>query len=263
MKKFLLPFIALALMMSCSSDEKSVSEQKDSTLPKSISYVYPSLQLGTNSKGSLNYDGNKIVSILSEKSKKTFTYNGDLIVKQEEFDIDNGKEIKSSEVSYAYENQKLKTRIFREDFSQKYPDGQYIEKVIYTHSSSEIVTFIKYEVDNVTKEERKKSEGTLTYKNGNLTEEKEKFSAYTVTSLFEYDAKNNPLKNIVGFDILLNEIDGFGKNNIVKLTRTISGSATVGVYITSYVYNEKDYPVKHSSFDGGGKYIEYEIEYAY
>ena len=263
MKKLLLLFIAFNLATSCSSDENSPSEQKDSTLPKTISYLYPSPMLGTNTKETITYDGVKIVSILGKESKKTFTYNGDLIIKQEQFDIGSGKENKSSEVSYEYENGKLKTRILKEGISVDYPNGQYINKAVYTHTSNEVISYISYNIDKTTNIERKNGEGTLTYKNGNLVKHERKIDSYTVTSIFEYDSKKNPLKNIIGVNLLLNEFDQYGNNNIVKTTQKSSEFPNPSVYLTTYVYNNSDYPTKHTSFDGGGKDIEYEVEYTY
>lgn len=264
MKIKLFFFSAFALLLSsCSSDENSPSQEIDSTLPKTISYIYPSVYLGTNSKETLTYNGNKIVTIVREDSKTVFTYNGDVIIKEEVFDIENGKEIKNEEVSYSYENGKLKTRIFRESISAEYPDGYFIEKVVYTHNSNGTVSYINYDVENIKKTETKSAEGTLTYKDGNLIKIEEKSGSSATILLFEYDSKKNPLKNILGFNLLLNEIDGFGNNNIVKTTKTTTEFPNPSVYVTSYIYNDASYPTRHTSFDGGGKNIEYEIEYAY
>ncbi|MET3026258.1 hypothetical protein ABXT06_06250 [Flavobacterium sp. UW10123] len=265
MKKQLWLFGVLILILSsCSSDEKSSSEEMDSTLPKTISYIYPSPELGTNTKTTASYNGNKIVSLLREDSKTVFTYDGNVIVKQEIFDIDVvGKEVKNEEVTYIYESGKLKTRVIKEDFSAEYPDGYYIVKAVFTHTSNEAISYINYSVDKDTKEETKSSEGRLTYKEGNLIKEEQKVNSVIVTRVYEYDAKNNPLKNILGFNLLLNEIDGFGKNNILKTTRTSSEFDNTSVYLTKYIYNDNNYPTRHISFDGGGKDIEYEIEYTY
>ena len=265
MKRILCIFGALALLLSsCSSDEKSSPVEIDSTLPKTISYIYPSPQLGTNNKNTASYNGNKLISLVSEDSKKVFTYEGDVIVKQEVFDVDgNGKELKSAEVSYTYENGKLKTKVTREDFTVEYPNGYYIDKVVFTHTSNEVISYVNYSVNKDTKAETKNSEGKLTYKDENLVKDEQKFSAVTETWVYEYDTKNNPLKNILGFNLLLNEIDGFAKNNVVKTTKTSSEFPNAAVYATSYLYNNNNYPTRNTSFDGGGKNIEFEIEYTY
>ncbi|HEU0124843.1 hypothetical protein [Flavobacterium sp.] len=262
MKKLVLLFTVLSLIvLSCSSDDSNSSEDK-SVLPKTISYIYPSIYLGTNTKSTLTYNGNKIVSSTDEDSKTIFTYTGDLITKQEVFDIDDqGKETKTDEAVYTYENGKLKTRIFKENITAQYPDGEYIVKVVYTHASNESISYVNYSVDKNSKVELKTSEGVLTYKDGNLIKEQNTNSSGTSSRDYEYDGKNNPLKNIQGFNQLLNEISDIGRGNVVKTTFKPSGSSTA-TYLTTYIYNDKNFPTKHTSYAGNGS-IEYEIEYTY
>ena len=264
MKKLLLLCIALvAVLTSCANDDDSILEDS-LVLPQTITYTYPVISPGTNEKNTLTFDGNKIVSIVEFGSKVTFTYSGDFIIKQEAFDVDQqGKETKHSEVGYFYENGKLKTRTFTDGISVNNPDGLYFDKTVYTYSSNELISYVNSSVDNNTKKEIKTSEGTLTYKGDNLVKDQQKFDSVTITLSYEYDTKYNPLKNILGFNLLLNEISEFGKNNIVKTIRTSSDNTNIAVYLTSYIYNESDYPTKHTSFAGDGKSIEYEIEYTY
>ncbi|WP_289665362.1 hypothetical protein [Flavobacterium panacagri] len=264
MKKLVILFTALFFGMSSCSSEDGASSGDTSILPKTISYVYPNIYLGTNTTSTLTYSGNKIISSIDEDSKTLFTYTGDLITKQEVFDIDEkGKETKTAEAVYTYENGKLKTRVFKEDITAQYPDGEYIIKTVYNHISNESISFINYLVDKNTKAEIKDSEGSLTYKNGNLIKEQITSSTSTVSRDYEYDVKNNPLRNVTGFNLLLNEISEIGRNNSVKTTFKTSENSNTGVYLTSYIYNDKDYPTKQTSYDGSGVSIEYEIEYTY
>ena len=101
MKKILAIFTVLSLIASsCTSEENSNSEDK-SILPKTISYVYPNGILGKNHTSTLTYNGNKIVSSVKSDSKTVFTYTGDVITKQEVFDVDaQGKETKTKENSF-------------------------------------------------------------------------------------------------------------------------------------------------------------------
>lgn len=264
MKKKLFLFSALTLIFtSCSNDDNSSSENR-SILPKTISYIYPDKFLGTNSTSTLKFDGNKIISSIESDAKTVFIYSGDFITKQEVFDTDKqGKEIKDQEVVYSYENGKLKTRIFKEDITDQYPDGSYIEKTAYTHISNEQISYINYSIDKNTKLETKINEGILIYKDGNLVKEEQKFNSIKRTSVYEYDTNSNPLKNILGFNLLLNEISDVAKNNIIKTTRTSSENANSAVFLKNYIYNENGYPQKKTSFAGDGKSIEYEIEYTY
>ncbi|WP_337968809.1 hypothetical protein [uncultured Flavobacterium sp.] len=264
MKNLLLLFSALTLLLtSCSNDDNNSSEDK-SILPKIISYTYPSADLGTNSKNTIAYNGNKIVSVIDEDSKTLFTYDGDLIIKQEQFRIDQqANQSKSREVLYTYENGKLKTRTYRTNISAEYPEGNYTQKTVYTHTSNNLISYIDYLVDGDPKVEIKLGEGTLTYEVGNLVKELQKVNSVITTRVYEYDKKNNPLKNILGYNLLLNEISELGKNNVIKTTVSRSDYPNSFVFLTTFTYNDKGYPIKHTSFDGGGKSIEYEIEYTY
>ena len=271
MKKILYLFTAsLFVLSSCSSDiDDSLPElpsEDISILPKTISYEYPSDFLGTNSKSVITYDGNKIRSIVDESSKAIYTYEGNIITKYEQFSFEAlGKEVKRIEVLYEYEAGKLKTRIFKDGISENGPNGS-ITKTIYTHNQDSTISYIVYDVVSITKEKKKEGVGKLTYKDGNLIKSEHNNitnSLFDGVSVYEYDTKMNPLKNVLGYGLLLDEVEGFGKNNIIKTTRMTKGDTKDSVLITSYIYNDNVYPKRHTSLDGRGESIEYEIEYTY
>lgn len=270
MKKLLYLFTAsLFVLSSCSSDNDDLSPtlpiEEISILPKTISYIYPSDFFGTNSKSTITYSGNKILSIVDENSKTTYTYDGGLITKQEQFSINaQGKEVKAKEVVYLYENGKLKTRIYKTRISEDRPNG-YITKTIYTHNQDGTISYIVYDVDSITQVEKKQGTGKLIYKDGNLIKSETNNISISFGNgirVYEYDTKKNPLKNILGFSLLLDEVDDCGKNNVIKITRTSDEFSSPSVYITTYIYDDNGYPNRHTSFTGGGV-IEYEIEYTY
>ncbi|REG98644.1 hypothetical protein [Flavobacterium aquicola] len=264
MKKFshFLLALILVLISSCSSDDSSSDSGNNLVLPKTISMTFPGFP-SDNSKEVITYDGNKILTSVDEDSKTVFTYDGNFIVKQVKFDLGNkGEEIKDTEVLYTYENGKLKTRMLKKGFSTEYPNGQYIYKTVYTHNAYNQVTYVYYVVDAKTNMEVKDHQGILNYKDGNLVKEE-----FIVTNdqrnvrSYEYDDKNDPLKNILGFNLLLNEVN-CGNNNIIK---TISGASLLNpfVYIRNYIYSDNGYPTKMTSYTSDGKTIEYITEYTY
>jgi len=263
MKKLLLLCVALvAVLTSCANDDSSENSfpEDSSILPKTISYTYPDISLGTNSKITLSYDGNKILTSVEDDTKTIFTYTGNVITRQEKFDVDSkGIETKDIEVNYTYENGKLKTRVTK----NKYPDGEYIGKTVYIHTSENLVSFTNYSVNSDTKIETKINDGSLTYENGNLIKYQSVNGNSVSTRFFEYDGKNNPCKNILGFNLLLLDGIDFSVNNILKINRVETEFPDPVIYLTTYVYNDKNYPIKHTSFAGDGKSIEYEIEYTY
>lgn len=100
MKKHLLFLGVLALIVSSCSNEESFSSDENPILPKTISYTYPDFPQD-NVQVTLLYSGNKIVSSSNGDSKTVFTYDGNVITKQEQFLTDSdGKVTKDLEASY-------------------------------------------------------------------------------------------------------------------------------------------------------------------
>lgn len=250
-------------MSSCSSDNDDASTETNIILPKTIAFSYPDFPRD-NYKSAVTYDGNKIVSIVQESSKSMFFYTGNVISRQETFDIDAvGKETKDKVILYTYENGKLKTRVLAEDFTSAFPSGQNIYTTIYTHNTDDVVSYIQYYVDATTQVEKERFRGKMTYKDGNLIKKETGISVnYTESRLYEYDSKSNAFKNVLGLDLLLDEIDMFASNNCVKVTRIDASVPANVVYLTTYIYNENGYPTKRTSLTSMGT-VEQVVEFTY
>lgn len=247
MKKKLCLFIALALtIISCSNDDNSSSEN-NLILPKKISYTYPDSP-DENYESIITYDGNKIKSINDVSTIRKFIYDGNLIVKQLKFAVDSqGKETKIRETNYTYANGKLVSKIFALSFSETEPNGSYSSKTVYTHNTDGTISYIQY-LPNSTDIDYK---AILIYDNKNLIKREISFindpNYEKEIDAYEYDSKNNPLKNILGFDLLIEEISDFGNNNILKMTRTTNNEPSSVVVQGNYLYNENNYPLKNNS----------------
>jgi hypothetical protein len=270
MKKLLYLFTAsLVVLTSCSSNDDSYTAPSEDTsiLPKTITSIFPSDFFETTSKSIATYNGNKISSIISEGVITIFTYEGNIITKKEQFAIDaQGKETKTTEYLYTYENGKLKSRSLKIGIASMDSNDRYIIKTIYTHNQDGTIDYIESSINSNTQVETKQRIGKLTYKDGNLIKSEVKESLFVFENgirVFEYDAKNNPLKNVLGFSLLLDEISNYGNNNVVKITSTRPDYANPTVFLRTYIYNDNDYPLRYTSFSGDGKSIEYEIEYTY
>lgn len=233
------------MLTSCSNDDNSSSEES-LILPKTISYTYPNSP-EENYKTIMTYDGNKIVSIDKGDYKTKFIYDGNLIVKQLRFNVDSeGKEIKSRETVYTYSGGKLINKTSRISFSENQPNGSDFVKTDYTHIDDRTISCVQY-LPNSTDIDYT---ATLIYENKNLI----KKDLYIIEPIFliesdvyEYDSKNNPLKNILGFDLLIEEISGYGSNNLVKLKRANNEMAAGTIYKAGYIYDDNNYPIKNSS----------------
>ncbi len=240
------------MFTSCSSDDNDSSSSV--ILPKTVKHTFTSYP-EDNYTSTIVYNGNKIVSITDDDgSRQDFTYDGDVITKIIGYDIENGKDLKDNEVSYTYENGKLVTSSYAEVFSSEYPTGRYKGRNVYTHNSDGTVVKIEsYSINTSTGVETKNNYSLVnTFENGNLV----KITSTYQTDVFEYDSKNNPTKNILGLNLLLDE--GYSVNNIIKHT----SSQSTTVYKTEYVYDENGYPTKEIEYNNTGN-VDQVTEFTY
>lgn len=236
MKKILYLFGASLLMLtSCSNDEDSDSPDT-AYLVKEIAYVEGSYSFSSK----ITYNGNKIVSSVDSDGEKTlYTYTGDLITKEEEFAVGNNID---SKIEYSYDNNQLKTSVSTEISGSV----TYKSKNVYTHNSDGTVSCKTYNINLTTGAETLSYSGKYTFLNGNMVK-REQGTDYVL--VFEYDTKNNPIKNILGFDKLMET--EFSANNIIKITSTNNGS-NPSISTNQYDYNTAGYPTEQRSFYNGG-----------
>ena len=148
----------------------------------------------------------------------------------------------------------------------------------FTHNSDETVSYQKTTL-NSQNEEVKVYHGILSFKNKNLIKDKRTLddtepgitSNYDVS--YEYDLKNNPFYNILGFDKLLNQNDLISINNsqigIVESTITNAEdqiTSSANFYKSSFKYDKEGYPtekVAESVMPSDGKSGYLKTEYFY
>ena len=223
------------MLTSCSNDEDA-NRPETAYLVKELTFLEGPYSFSSK----ITYNGNKIVSVVdSDGAKIVYTYAGDLITKEEEFAMGNNID---SKVEYSYDNNQLKTSVSTEISGTE----TYKNKKVYTHNSDGTVNYKRYTVNVTTGAETLNSSGKYTFLNGNIVKN-EDVAGYSST--YEYDMKNNPLRNILGFDKLLEE--EFSVNNILKRTSTHNGTnPSVSTY--EYDYNTNGYPTEQRSFYNGG-----------
>nr|WP_294783185.1 hypothetical protein [uncultured Flavobacterium sp.] len=258
MKKNLFYFLAVsaAFLTSCANDVVEVKDKSKVILPKTIKY--------TNSVGSseftINYNNNKIVSIVGKNERTDYTYEGNFITKEIKYNTTGGKKVKLTEYSYSYSNGKLASTNFAKRFSDQFPNGDYKERSVYTFNADGNAVVKSYYTDlssEENKNERELETVVLSFDNGNLIKKVSELSLlsglhYAETRVdeykYEYDTNNNPFKNVLGFDLLMKDVF---VNNVIKTT--ISSVLPNGSYLntdttkTNYIYNVNGYPTKVTS----------------
>lgn len=202
------------------------------------------------------YNGNKIVySIDSEGLRMNIFYDGDLIAREEWFQGTTMVE----KIFYTYDNSKLVT------YQVLNLVDNIGQKITYDHNANVTISFTEFSGDLTTQDE---IESTGTISNTKLvrnminpiTLEQQVF-----TSTFTFDAKNNPFKNIVGYDKIYfadSEESLNYLNNITTNTKQIDAEPSTLYETLIYTYgtgNTADYPTIIIYNDGTGTELYTEV----
>lgn len=234
MKKILCVLGAITFVFtSCSKDDNDASDPASPILVKKITTTYSDGDLFTEE---YHYRGNKIVSVTEgDGSVSKYTYTGDLITKIEYFD-ETGLLNDISEYGY--------TDGLMTSYTEKY-DKDYNIKTKYTHNNDGTVSYEQFKVNIDTGlEEKFQQTGRLTYKDGNLIKAERSYDKFETVEIYEYDTKNSPFKNILGWNLLLDEEPAV-KNIIKKVdTSGSQGNIHIGTNIYTYKYDVNNYPTE-------------------
>lgn len=228
MKKLLLLFGALALSLtSCSSDDSPSDESTtDGVLLKKI--------ITTTSKGKVTtnytYNGNKIVSDVDDsgESNAYYTYTGDLITKIE-YKLPNGTVEQIN--TYAYTDGKLTT------FVRIDPGMDWGNKELYTYNADGTVTSKQYIGDAKTQTSLNATV-IIKFANGEVVD---MINDFNDSHSYTYDTKNNPFKNVLGWN-KINFTDGEA-NDVLHNMLTDKAEGELW-YSYTYTYNADGYPTK-------------------
>jgi len=261
MKKSLYLFsAALLVFVSCTNDyENSCIKKNDSdpvkndtiTPPKTdtipVVVVGPILlkkQVHTYANGEkstveLSYNDTKIVSDKDGDNITNYTYAGDVIKKIEKADA-AGVYLTNE---YFYTNGKL-DYIFSNEFG-----NYYITKYLYNSDGS--VFYVKSNSDSLKNDKGDTPiSGRYTFSGGNLITDQFYNGAFESVTTYEYDSKNNPRVNVLGFDSLVDNNQGFAvKNNVIKkITKNNvdPNNTLVQTIVYVYEYDANGYPTKRT-----------------
>lgn len=216
---FFLYLIIAGLIWSCTKDELS---NPDSVLLTKM-----------NSGGEdifFKYNGNKLVELYTDEygTAVVFTYTGDKITKMEHVDDE------SQIVLYNYSDNRLVK-------AQTFLKGKLVHTAEYSYNTDGTV-----DVKDLNPQKDGSiyvtSEKEYYDANGNRVKREDSRNNPPTTYSYEYDSKNNPYKNITGF----NFITRIGKNNLISETIN-SGSGFISNTTHDYQYNELDYPISHTT----------------
>jgi len=218
---------------SCSNDDNDSSDSTSSILVKKRIFTESD---GTSYFSDYLYEGNKLKSVTdSDGSVMKYTYTGNLITKIEEFDKKGNL---NSITDYNYINGKLDNEVYKHAWEE------YYYKTKYTYNANGTVEYNQFEGNVSTgTEEVSGATGKYTIKDGNQMKLEVSYGdGYSY--VYEYDTKNNPFKNILGFDLLFD--DESYVNNLVMKTSTSGSGTDIRTSTTTYTYkyDVNNYPTE-------------------
>lgn len=233
--------VLLLFITSCSNDDDDNNNEV-----KLLKRLIEVNQDGSSSTTNFIYNGNQIVSIVSETKSETFIYTGDLITKIIETDKKTGS---TTTMEFIYSAVKL-TKIISSDNSvlnYVYNEDQTVsyEKTVKNAQNKDVVVF----------------HGVLFFAKNNLVKDQKILDDAGVgiiasnTTNIVYDDKMNALNNIKGYSKLLNYAGLISKNNVVIRTEdsTIKEIAnnqiisSIKRYDNKNEYNIQGYPIEITS----------------
>jgi hypothetical protein len=223
-KIFLLLSITFLILQSCSSGGSSDSSNQTILLKKIVV---------SGQSINFTYQGNKLSRIVYPQGDYSYyliTYTGDQITRIEGFD--NNNQPKNHDI-FIYSNNIL--------IQQKvYSSTATLEKTYnYTYNSNNSITksdvnsnFIYY-LDNY----------------GNIKKCKKYYNnSLQSTDDYSYDEKNNPFKNVIGFNPLI-----FGPNLVLwsMSTNNVINQTGSTIFSNNFQYNSQSYPISVTSTSQG------------
>lgn len=235
-KNIILAFLIIGTIMSCNSDSQSEKETQtaNTILVKKIIKTYSINDISTVT---YIYDGNKIISESSDGGFiATYTYTGNVITKIVE--TVNNTFQRSKE--YTYLNGRVTSAVEKTNNNDT-------DSYSYEYNSNGTVSYSRTRTGSET------TTGILTITNGNIVKNEEFYGGQypsTSTYTYGYDTKNNPFKNVLGFNLLLDvHQEMFSMNNMTQDGSSGSGS----IDTRTFKYNGDNYPTD-ANFSTGESY---------
>ncbi|MEI7508572.1 MAG: hypothetical protein WCJ62_03820 [Flavobacterium sp.] len=237
---FLIAIIFLLALSSCSKSEDAVSQ------PKLLSKIVEVATDNSTTATTFTYEGTKIVSTDSADKHATYIYTNDVIT---QIVILDKVTLLQSVLNYSYTNGML-VKVVSSD--------HYV--MTFTHNEDGSVSYEKHTID-LNNNIITLYSGKMTFQNGNLIEDERTLGGTPANIVsksimtYQYDAKTNPMQNIIGYSKLLDTFKSISANNVTKTqvesrmeyldTNQISSSDVL--YVSVNQYDSDGYPATITS----------------
>lgn len=248
MKKFVILFVLLPLLYSCSSDEATSVETEQLTnngfLLKRVDVISPFL--GTGSLYS--YNGNKLDKIGTEPDFIKYIYTGSLISQKEYYQ--NSVLVYKDFFSYNAQDKLIEHKVinYEENIGSRF---------VYSYNSDNSCNIQLFSGDltiqnNLNQDFNRK----LFFENGWVTKtERNQMingNLETLTTAYTYDDKKNPYYySVLGYNKLVFYDTGYyiSPNNLISYTYSATNTSIVDIDVIEYTYNSYDFPITRTIVD--------------
>ena len=225
MKKLLYLFSAIALTLASCSSEDDSNNISDVLVTKIIETYEDNSTYTTE----YVYSGTKLVSSTdSDGEYQLFTYTGNLITKIEYFLSDDTLD---QVETYTYDSS---DRLI--SFVRVFPtDTDWGNKETYTYNTNGTIS-VNYYSGDYNSQTNLDQTGVITFLNGEISQIA---TSDGNTDDYTYDNKNNPFKNVLGYNKIFftDALTDGVVNNIVTMTSSTTG----GSYVNTNTYNSNDF----------------------
>ncbi|QPQ53357.1 hypothetical protein H3Z85_08490 [Chryseobacterium indologenes] len=249
MKKLIISSLAMVMTVGCvsSNDNSSDNNNNNDNTPYLLKKVTETTQDGQVYTLEFKYNGDKILESYSatDNEKTVYTYNGDNIVKTEEYEGATMRQMRE----FTYSNGKvLSEKVTRKD------NGTLIYTKNYQYLSDTHIKFNEYKGSTY-------SPSTGTHSNiqfaevdayltnsGNIASTSYTFNGTTYNVANTYDNSNHPMKNVKGYikiDLFYLGDGELAYNNLISRSENYTGSVS-GYNKTNadHTFNSAAYPTK-------------------
>lgn len=237
MKKLILTILASSFLLSCSTDS---SNNSSNLLPSKIISNGPTAPgIDNNFVTNYEYSGSKLLRTFRDDGSYecVFTYSGNLLTNEVITSVSNGAQYVTN-ITFEYDNS---NRLIL------YSQGSF--KMEYTYLSNNLVSQKSYQLDNNSGQFELAGENILTLNADNDIIQVAFENGIIKT--FVYDNRNNPFKNVTGWD-KLNFVYNEGINHNVLNVSQDNGQNYQEYF---YTYNDLNYPVTRQGTGGTIQYF--------
>lgn len=244
MKKLICFFgISFLMLTSCSSSDSSSPTDENEILVMKIIETYAND--GSTITTNFTYNGKKLMQTTSSDGYyELYTYTGDLLTKVESFDTSNT--LLQTE-TYSYFNNGL----LESSLSLDYTFNKGFRET-YIYNTDGTVSVAGFEGDLVSQVNANRT-GVVFFVNDEVSsyENTNIIFGETSTTTYVYDTKNNPFKNVIGFDKLkfVNSEAVRGTRNI--LTQGFNSPMLNYEFSSTYTYNGLNFPTLQTTIEDG------------